>query len=147
MIRPRYIPSFVIALTLSGCVILPVNRTYFEPNAADGKPIPSASCGYHQTAKDGISGYIGGAEIQIFPTFTDDQPLRIHLRIPRSSPRAELSPDRIVLKINAQSAEIHPSDATRTNPGPYFHSVIDLVFPIELTRSVIFPLNSFEVQS
>lgn len=133
--------AIALALTLSACVVFPTNRTYFEPNAADGKPIQSASCGYHRTANDGVSGLIGTVEIEIFPAFADDRPLQVHLRIPRSSPQADLLPELIVLNATGQAPEIHASTTTRQRAGPYFNSVVDLVFPVEAGKLTDFSIE------
>src|SRR2546428_341218 len=131
MIRSDRVLVIAFAAVHAACIVLPVDRIYFEPNAIDGKPIRSASCGYNRTANDGVRGIIGGVQVEIFPSFEAAGPLQVHIRVPRSGRHIELSLDRIALTTRTSTDVIRPSHSNRKNPGPYFDGIVDFVFPVE----------------
>src|SRR5689334_2291515 len=51
---------------LGGCAIYPTSRTFYEPEAADGKPRNRVSCGYIRT-RDVVTRVVEGIEISIAP--------------------------------------------------------------------------------
>jgi len=90
-----------VAHNLSACVVFPVTRTYFEPNAADGSPTPSRSCGYYRTAKDGLEREVDGIVIGVHPTYLKDEDLLITVSFHYEKGDVSLDPDEISMSTDS----------------------------------------------
>jgi hypothetical protein len=126
----KQISFFIITISLAlltSCVVLPVNRTYYEPNPADGTPVRSSSCGWHDTALDALKRNVGGVEITVFPKYEKDQPLRIYLLFGKTSDSVEISPEMFEVRSGDNTAR--PTTIVVQNAGPYFFKSIDYTLP------------------
>lgn len=121
--------TVAISLTvLAGCVVMPMNRTYYEPNPADGIPIRSASCGWNATALDAIKRDVGGITLLVFPRYEAGRPLRIYVLLGRTSMTAEVDPQMLELRFGEDSAVARPITTSVKQAGHYFFRSIDYEF-------------------
>jgi hypothetical protein len=117
----------IVLTTLVGCVTLPMQRTYYEPNPADGKPIRSSACGWNATALDGLQREIDGISLSVFPTY-DAGRLSVYVLFRRSTKTVDLDPDKLEVRFDDDAAGVGPEKTTVKAAGPYFFKSIDYVF-------------------
>ena len=129
----------VSLVMLVGCVVVPMSRTYYEPNSADGTPIRSASCGWNATALDGLKREIDGTAISIFPKYEKGVPLRIVVLIGRPTRSTELAPEQMELRATDAKTGVRSVTTDTKAAGPYFYRSISYSFPPE------FDADEFEV--
>jgi hypothetical protein len=122
---------------LVGCVVAPVNRTYFEPNPADGTPTRSASCGYHRAAEDQLKRDIEGITLSVLPRYKEGQPLAVYVLLGRTSKTVELDPKKFEVRFGSAAVGEHPATTNVKDAGPYFFKSIDYVFPPSLVADDI----------
>lgn len=122
--------AIISAVLVSACVVLPVNRTYYEPNPADGKLVRSTSCGWHRTANDTLERYIDGTNttISVLPRYEEEKPLLVHLLI-RGSSGVELNAERVELRVGSSKSAVQPRKVEVSDARPYFYKSIELTFP------------------
>lgn len=63
----RFLNALIASLILTGCAVYPTSRTFYEPNAEDGKLENRNSCGYTNT-RDSIRRVVEGIEIALSPS-------------------------------------------------------------------------------
>ncbi|MDP1928442.1 MAG: hypothetical protein Q8K62_08025 [Thiobacillus sp.] len=63
----RHLSTLLASFVLAGCAVYPASRTFYEPNAADGKLENRTSCGYTNT-RDSIRRTVEGVEIWLSPS-------------------------------------------------------------------------------
>jgi len=140
----------LMSLALLGCVLYPTQRTYFEPNAMDGVPTPSRSCGYHKARNDALARDTDGLHVQVSPAIHDEEPMSVTVLFRAPSP-AEVSPDRFQLWSLPNETRFPPVsyEVTRYEPDvshPYYSTWVTLrfqVMPEQLTEiAVVFPIGS-----
>jgi hypothetical protein len=145
MIRLAHTLLLALAAIQVSCIVLPVSRTYFEPNPADGEPIRSSSCGYHLTANDALRRDIQGVQIEVFPSFTDAA-FVLHITIPSSGRRAKLSLDKIVVITSPKNEVVKSIRFERPYPGGYYEQIATIYFPAlpnDVTEIAIVALSGF----
>jgi hypothetical protein len=133
----RYATSAILLTALVGCVVMPMNRTYYEPNPADGIPIRSASCGWNATALDAIKRDVGGITISVFPTYDAKRPLRVSVLLGRTSKTADLDPEKVEIRFGDNATAVRPEITSMRDAGPYFFKSIDYGFPSSLDANEI----------
>jgi hypothetical protein len=138
---------------LLGCVVYPTQRTYFEPNAMDGIPTPSQSCGYNTAKNDALVREVDGVLVQVSPHLDEGKPFSVTVMFQATS-TVELSPDRYELRSVTSgmtflpvSQKINTYKPDRTHP--YYSSWLTLQFqpmPEQLNEiSIIFPTGSVSI--
>lgn len=128
--RLTSITAITISLTmLAGCVAMPMNRTYYEPNPADGTPIRSSSCGWNATALDALERDIGGIVISVFPRYEKGKPLSIYMLLGKTTKSVDTNFGMIELRSGDGTAPAHPVTTNAKPAGPYFYMSINYVFP------------------
>jgi hypothetical protein len=135
--------SMVLATLLTGCVLAPVSRTYYEPNKLDGTPTPSQSCGYHRAANDGLKRSILNIEIYVFPRYIEGEPLQVNVLIQKGPQEVVLNPKNIQLISSGHS--FPPESVMVKDAGPYFYKSIQYRFPAPAAGDMIsiLPLPEF----
>src|SRR5690242_16859545 len=121
--------AMACSLVLAGCIVYPVNRTYYEPNPTDGTPIRSVSCAWHRTANDGLERHIDGTNttLSVFPAYKEAEPLRINVMI-RGSSGVQLEGDKAELHAGSGTSLL-PEKVDVRDAGPYFYKTIIFTFP------------------
>lgn len=114
---------------LSGCVLAPVSRTYFEPNVEDGEARASQSCGYHRAAKDALDRKIDEVTLSVLPHYEKDQPLRIYVHLSRTQRTIEVDPNKIEVRVDTSDTAFSPEKVEARDGGPYFFKSIAFTFP------------------
>src|SRR6266568_953100 len=117
-----------LVMLLSGCVVAPVSRTYYEPNPADGTPSRSASCGYHRAAEDMLKRDIEGITVSVVPQSKNSQPPSVYVLIGQTSKAVELDPNRFEVRYGIAAVADRPATLTMKNAGPYFLKSINYIF-------------------
>jgi len=136
----RFLKWMTLAISLTvlvGCVALPMNRTYYEPNSADGILIRSASCGWNATALDAIKRDVDGITLSIFPRYEVGRPLRVYVLLGRTSMTAEINPQKLELRFGDAVAAVRPTTTNAKDAGPYFFKSIDYEFSSSLDANEI----------
>ena len=118
----------VMVLLLAGCVVVPLNRTYFEPNPDDGTPTRSASCGYHRAANDGLERDVSGVTLLVFPKYKEGDSLRVYILLRRSAKAVGLDPDKVELRVGNSVPAVRPISVEAKDAGPYFFKSITYTF-------------------
>jgi len=121
---------------LTSCAIVPLNRTYYEPNPADGTPIRTSSCGWHATALDALKRDVGGIEISVIPTYEKGHPLRIYVLLGKTSKMVEINPEMFEVRSGGRTAQ--PATTVVKGAGPYFLQSIDYALPSSFDGEEIF---------
>lgn len=114
---------------LSGCVAMPMNRTYYEPNPADGTSIRSSSCGWNATALDALERDIGGMVISVFPRYEKGKPLSIYVLLGKTTKSVDTNFEMIELKAGDSAASVLPITMNTKSAGPYYFMSANYVFP------------------
>ena len=94
--------TFVGVVGLSGCVVYPTTRTFYEPNSADGRAQNRSSCGFNKT-HDSLERGIDGAIIQVSPGLEREpqalgQTLTVSISIITDPSHAIVKPELIELR-------------------------------------------------
>lgn len=135
---------------LIGCVVYPTQRTYFEPNAMDGVPTPSRSCGYHNTRNDALIRDVNGLHVQVSPRLNEGKPVSVTVLF-RAASIPDVSPERYELRSVTTGATFLPVShkVTAYKPDkthPYNSSWVTLQFqpvPEQLSEiAIVFPPGS-----
>ena len=130
----QWISAALFVSQLYGCVAYPTTRTYFEPNASDGKPVPSRSCGYHAAKNDALIRNIPEVHIQVSPHFTKSKPISVSVlfqyvtgRILALEPGLfelhSLSDGKVFKPLNVKTSTQYPDRS-----HPYFSEWIHLAY-------------------
>jgi hypothetical protein len=128
--RITSITAVAISLTmLAGCVAMPMNRTYYEPNPADGIPIRSSSCGWHATALDALERDIEGIVISVFPRYEKGKPLSIYVLLGKTTKSVDTNFEMIELRAGNNATSVRPITTTTKSAGPYYFMSANYVFP------------------
>ena len=123
--------TFGISLTvLVGCVVIPMNRTYYEPNPADGILIRSASCGWNTTTLDAIEKDVDGITLSLFPKYDPGRPLSVYILLGRTSKTVEIDPEKIEVRFDDGAGSVRPETSGVKDAGPYYSKKIDFVLPL-----------------
>jgi hypothetical protein len=91
-----------LLMVLSGCVVVPASRTFYEPNPADGRAIARRSCGY-QKFHDALERQVDGALLIVSPG-SDEEPktpgatLVVSMEVQSNHGEAELHAEFIQLR-------------------------------------------------
>jgi hypothetical protein len=129
--RPITFATVAVSLALlAGCVAVPMGRTYYEPNSADGVPIRSSSCGWHATARDALERDIGGVALSVFPSYEEGQPLRIYVLLGKTSKSVDANYNMIEVKSGDGILSARPVTIEAKSAGPYFFASANYVFPL-----------------
>ena len=141
----RYATAAILLTALAGCVVAPMNRTYYEPNPADGTPIQSASCGWNATALDAIKKDVDGITISVYPTYDAGKPLRFSVLIGRTTKAADIDPEKIEIRLGDSAAGVRPETTSMRDAGPYISKRIDyeLSSSLDANEIVITFLSGF----
>lgn len=121
----------IIASLLTACVVIPINRTYYEPNPADGIPSKSSSCGYHSTAEDMLRRDVDGNTgiiLSVLPSQKEGQPLSVYLLISKSTFNVTIDPEKLGIRFE-KGEIVRPATTTMKDAGPNFLKSINYVFP------------------
>lgn len=138
------------AQMLLGCVVYPTQRTYFEPNAMDGVPTPSQSCGYHNAKNDALVREVDGLHIQVTPHLEEGKPLSVTVLF-RAPTAADVSLEKHELRSLVDGATFLPVSQKITTYAPdkthpYYSRWVTLQFqpvPEHLTEiAIVFPIGS-----
>ncbi|MGD9729977.1 MAG: hypothetical protein AB7V39_26865 [Nitrospiraceae bacterium] len=121
----RYATAAILLTALAGCVVVPMNRTYYEPNPADGTPIRSASCGWHATARDAIEKDVDGITISVFPRYDAGHHLRFSVRLGRTTKAVDIDPEKIEISLGNSATGVRPETTSMRDAGPYSFKSID----------------------
>ena len=136
--RPHsWLLTLLTSTLLSGCVVVPMNRTYYEPNAADGTPIRSSSCGWNATSRDALERDVAGVTVSVYPTYEPGRPLRIYILLSRSDKTVEIVQENVEIKVGDGPQKYRPTAVKIKDAGPYFFKSIDYEFPIADSASEI----------
>lgn len=114
---------------LAGCVAIPMNRTYYEPNPTDGTPIRSSSCGWNATALDALERDIGGIVISVYPRYEKGKPLSIHVLLGKTTKSVDTNFEMIELRTGDSATSVRPITTNTKSAGPYYFMSADYVFP------------------
>ena len=136
----RFLRWATIAISLTvmvGCMVIPMNRTYYEPNSADGKPIQSASCGWNATALDAIERDVDGITLSVYPKYDTGHPFRVYVLLGRTSKAVDIDPDKLEVRFSDGATGVRPSTSSVEDAGPYAFKSIDYVFPSSLDANEI----------
>lgn len=128
----RLTPISAIAIflaLLAGCVAMPMNRTYYEPNPADGTPIRSSSCGWNATALDALERDIGGIVISVYPRYEKGKPLSIYVLLGKTTKSVDTNFEMIELRAEDSAASVRPITTNTKTAGPYYFMSANYVFP------------------
>ena len=107
-----------------------MNRTYYEPNPADGIPIRSASCGWNATALDSIKRDVDGITLSVYPTYDAEHPLRVYVLLGRTSKTVGLDSEKVEVRYGDNAAGIRPATTSVKDAGPYVFKSIDYGFAL-----------------
>lgn len=121
----RYATAVILLTALAGCVVVPINRTYYEPNPADGTPIRSASCGWNATALDAIKKDVDGITISVYPTYDAGKPFRFSVLLGRTTKAADIDSEKIEIRLGDSAAGVRPETTSMRDAGPYISKRID----------------------
>lgn len=112
------------SLLLSSCIVFPTERTYFQPDDADGTPQQSVSCGYFATAKDSLAKDADGLHIEVTPDLYKTEPITVTFYLGSRGPRAEWKPDQFELHSVDDRIAYKPIEVTtyfvHSRRYPYF---------------------------
>ena len=133
----RYATAAILLTALAGCVVVPMNRTYYEPNPADGTPIRSASCGWNATALDAIKKNVDGITISIYPKYDVGRPLRFSVLLGRTTKTADIDPEKVEIRLDDSAEGVRPATTSMRDAGPYFFKSIDYGFSSSLDANEI----------
>lgn len=114
---------------LAGCVAMPMDRTYYEPNPADGTPIRSSSCGWNSTALDALKRDIGRIEISVFPRYEKGKPLGIYILLGKTLKSVDANYEMIEVRSSDGATSVRPVTTNSKSAGPYFFMSINYAFP------------------
>ena len=92
---PKHLTAAILLTALAGCVVVPMNRTYYEPNPADGIPIRSTSCGWHATALDAIEKDVDGITITVYPTYDAGNHFHFSALLGRTTKTLDIDPNKL----------------------------------------------------
>jgi len=119
----------IYLVLLAGCVAMPMNRTYYEPNPADGTPIRSSSCGWNATALDALERDIGGIVISVFPRYEKGKPLSIYVLLGKPAKSVDTNFEMVELRARGSAASVRPITTNTKSAGPYYFMSANYVFP------------------
>ena len=122
---------------LVGCVVAPLNRTYYEPNPADGIPIRSASCGWNTTALDAIKKDVDGITISVYPTYDAGHHLRFSVLLGRTPKKVDIDPEKMEFRFDDKASNAQPENSGVKNADPYYSKKIDFVLPSSVNANDI----------
>jgi len=127
--------SLFALVAVAGCAVYPTTRTYFEPNASDGKPSPSMSCGYHRAKNDSLVRDTKDLHIQVTPYYKEGENLKVTILFQSDKDNVEINPRAIGIKAHQSGKVIYPSSIKITNQlprnnWPYYSKWVYLTFPI-----------------
>lgn len=125
----QWIAAAVSLMMLVGCVVVPMTRTYYEPNPADGTPIRSSSCGWHATALDALKKDLDGTAISVFPRYEKGSPFGLYVLLGRTSRSVELDPEKMELRTPDGKVGVRAATTDTKAAGPYFFRSINYLFP------------------
>lgn len=140
---------------LVGCVAYPTQRTYFEPNAADGIPTPSRSCGYHAAKNDALVREVDRLYVQVSPHSDEGKPLSVTVLF-RASSAPDVSPEKYELQSAADGSTFrslsHKVTAYKPDKThPYYSIWLTLQFqplPEQLNEiAIVFPRGSVSLNN
>lgn len=124
----RCATAAIFLTALAGCVVMPMNRTYYEPNPADGTPIRSASCGWNATALDAVKKNVDGISISVYPTYDAGHPFRFSVLLGNTTKVAHIDPEKIEIRFGNSPAGVRPETTNMRDASPYFFKSIDYGF-------------------
>ncbi len=118
----------LLSTLLTSCVLVPVNRTYYEPNPGDGVPSRSASCGYHRAAQDMLTQKVAGVTIAVLPRLQNQRLASVYVSIERTKDVVSLDPSRFALHDSQGRLLGRPIEHVSKDGGPYFLRGITYTF-------------------
>jgi len=134
MINRFIVVSFSLFL-LSGCVLYPTTRTYFEPNEADGTLTKSRSCGYHKAALDSLERMVDSVEVGVTPQYRENKELLVILSFYYNDGSVDVSPNEISITSN-NGKKIFPKNVTTKSYA------MDASHPNRLWANITYPVLS-----
>ena len=146
--RFHYSCLLTLCAAISGCVVVPMNRTYYDPNPADGTPIQSASCGWNATAKDALKREIAGVGLSVFPTYAPGTPFKLFVLLQRSGQSVEVLAETAELKVGSEPLSHRATSVKVREAGPYFYKSIEYQFPVVDSAqeiAVLFPTGFLKI--
>ncbi|MCG8092057.1 MAG: hypothetical protein JAZ17_00255 [Candidatus Thiodiazotropha endolucinida] len=134
--RNLQVTLLFVVVVATGCAVYPTTRTYFEPNANDGKPSPSMSCGYHRAKNDSLSRETKDFYIQVTPFYNESNDVHVSVHIRSERNNIAIDPNLIALKDIHSGNLTYPSSTkiTRQKPRgnwPYYDNFVYLMYPIK----------------
>jgi hypothetical protein len=131
----RFFLVLMVTVFLTGCVILPVSRTYFEPNIVDGQAERSSSCGYSRTAYDSLVRDVDGMNIHIIPNYREGHFVAVTILFQYPSGDMTVQPEEFELKSLSDGRTFKPTDVNRhgwgpDKPHPYLTTSFYVTYPV-----------------
>ncbi len=139
----------LILYWVTGCALYPTSRTYFEPNAEDGSPRSSMSCGYHAAKNDSLLREYDDFELKITPHYQEGENLRVTVLVQSKENSITIDPNKIRLLSSSQRGMTSPAEAKKTyyeprNNWPYYMKWNHIIYPVksESLKSITIVFNS-----
>jgi hypothetical protein len=89
--------AVLLLALVSSCTVYRTDRTFFEPNAADGIPIKSSSCGFH--LNDALARQLPGVYVSVAPFEHEGKPnLSASVLIRTPDRNVTFKPDKFELR-------------------------------------------------
>ena len=138
-------------LILSGCLVYPIERTYYEPNFEDGELSSSQSCGYHRTSKDSLRREIDGLTVFVSPYYKAGNNFSVSISFRSRENDVTVKPEDFILKDRDTNQEFNPvqidSDLYKPRTNLLYYTIgLSLEFPVRSENisavSIIFPKGS-----
>lgn len=122
-------------LFLSGCVA-PISHTYFVPNASDGTPTGSSSCGFLTNKENSLKRKVGDLKFTVSPGYLSGKTLYVNFFLTFPSKGIRFNPKEIEVRETTKDLILHPVDTDESNYGPDQTHPYTLIVTLHFSETV-----------